>query len=99
MSKFTDKFDTNEDPLYTANCWKLTATGCMERHNLTRDAMMLTRKETKKANWELPNRAEWEEKRLLNTVASLFKQGYRLRKEETLEEFVTRCYEFNNQLV
>ena len=100
MSDFNDRFDHSDDPTDTRNVYKLTATGCMQRHNIPRDEMMNTKKENITRNFEYRNRAEREETYLLNKVATLFSMGYKLsavdaaRAEvngtDALAEFVER---------
>ena len=91
---FRDKFVTNDDSQYTAGVWKLTATGCMDRHKNAREDCVLTSNENKTASMEYPNRAEHEERRTQNMVASLLHRGFRPLEFETLEEFCERCREY-----
>jgi hypothetical protein len=80
-----DKFAIDE---YTG-VRKLTAIGCFERHNRTREEMYMTKKESMIRNLETSNQAEREERIFTNYLA----KGYRPFEDEPIEEFITRCEE------
>ena len=57
QDKFKERFAI-ADGIGENGSYKLTADGCNKRHDISRDAMNLTDAESRKRNWELPNRAE-----------------------------------------
>ena len=83
--RFIDKFEIDE---WTGNRLYLT-TACFDRHYIDREEMKLTDKENKIRNLECMNRADREENICQNYLA----QGYRPLKNESIEEFITRCKE------
>ncbi len=65
----------------------LRADGCMMRHNQPRQAEFRTREEDFPES-SFGKSAYWEERRLLNRVHELMAMGFKIRPEQTLEEFV-----------
>ncbi|QAT16707.1 hypothetical protein BU251_02650 [Candidatus Velamenicoccus archaeovorus] len=65
----------------------LRADGCMMRHNQSRQAEFRTQEEDFPEH-SFGKSAYWEERRLLNRVHTLKAMGFKIRPEQTLEEFV-----------
>jgi hypothetical protein len=84
--RFRDRFANEE----FTGVNKLTSVGCMKRFDIPREEVYHTDRENKLRNWELSNRAEREERRLVNTAARLFTQGHKLRPDESIEDFIER---------
>jgi len=89
QEKFEERFAI-ADGIGENGSYKLTADGCNKRHDLSRDAMNMTEAESKKRNWELPNRAEWEEQQIQLKLFTYFQKGYKLREDESAEDFIER---------
>lgn len=82
--------DRDDDPTNVSGVSKLTAAGCYQRFNIPREEMYMTRAETRRANFEYPNQAERQERRLLGRVAELIRQGKRPDPNMSLEEWVEK---------
>lgn len=94
--EFSDKFDHSDDPTDTRGMNVLTVTGCMKRHELTRDEMMNTSKENIMRSMSYSNRAERDEKFLMNKVSTLLAQGHKISPSDmSLEDFVERIHNDN----
>jgi len=65
----------------------LRADGCMMRHQASRQAEFKTFEEDG-PEYSFGRSAYWEERRLLNRVCELKAMGFKIRPDETLEEFV-----------
>ena len=73
--------------------YKLTASGCFDRHNTTRDEQNMTQEETvnkERSGW---NHSEYSERKNLEFMRLLIKFGEVMRPTETMEEFVERGLE------
>lgn len=87
--RFKDKFAYNP----WTGVRKLTATGCMGKFDLTREEMHLSEKESKIRNWEMRNRTEYEEDRMLCMLSNCFELGYKLLPNESAEQLIERVRE------
>ena len=92
--RFRQRFETNDD----SGAYKLTADGCCKKYQTPREEMYLTKWENRVRNLETFNRSDREEARIINKLAYYITNGYKLRVEETIEEFVVRCDEFANRI-
>jgi hypothetical protein len=77
--KFAESFD---------GIRKLTSTGCMERHFITRDEQYQTERENKTRGFEYKRGNEWLEDNIQNAMVYLFSKGLRARPNDTIEEFI-----------
>lgn len=70
--------------------YKLTAIGCFDRHNITRDEQNMTQDES--ANKEMSgwNYSEYGERKSLEQMRTLISKGMVMFATETMEEFVQR---------
>jgi hypothetical protein len=80
MSKFANDEHTGVN--------KLTATGCMERYNITRDEQYMSKRENVIRNWETGNIEEYKEQQMQIATIELLNKGARLRPNDSLEEFI-----------
>jgi hypothetical protein len=87
MAQQTDRFAVNP--------WngvrQLTAIGCFESHDTPRDDQLLKEFENKIQNFETYIAVEREERMVVNKLAMYFSQGYKLRPNESAEDFIARC--------
>jgi hypothetical protein len=82
-SEFMEKFEVDEE----TGSYLYKTTACFDRHNVPREQMM----DTKVIRFGTIE--TWKEGQLMNRVAELVNRGYKIRPEETLEEFIDRHME------
>ena len=89
--QFEDRFAV-ADGVGENGSFKLTADGCYQRHNISREEMQLTERENQIRNWECPNNAEREERSMQNQLWKCFNQlGYKLLENESAEALIERA--------
>ena len=70
--------------------YKLTASGCFDRHKTTRDEQNMTQNETNNKEMSGWNHSEYSERQNLEHMRKLIKLGMVMFATETMEEFVQR---------
>ena len=84
INNFHKKFATDEN---TSN-YLMKTTAVHERFNVPREKMLDNTSESYSSS---ARREEFKERMMLNQVEELIKLGYKPRKEETFENFISRC--------
>lgn len=92
MEKWNERFAV-ADGIGESGSYKLTADGCYQRHNISRDEQMVTDRESQKRNWEFPNNAEREERSIQLNLFKSVSLGYKLRDDESAEDLISRAKE------
>lgn len=90
--RFAERFTTDE----SSGISKLTSYGCMQRHKITKAEMFESDERNAEMNRELRNREDRAEDRLQILVLKFLQAGYKLKADETLEEYVERIQEDMN---
>jgi hypothetical protein len=78
----------DEDMFPTFHSNKITAAGCFDRHDRARPEQELTERENTMKLFSGNNPAEREEQMIVNDLAVLAKKGFKIGKDETIEEFI-----------